>query len=94
MAVQARYFKPGWITLGVQGRFVGVQYDDDRNTLPLRRFFAMDATASHPLRRSVEVFVAADNLLNRRYDIARTPVLNVAPPILVRAGLRLNLGAR
>jgi outer membrane receptor protein involved in Fe transport len=92
--VQARYFKPRWVTLGVQGRFVGVQYDDDLNTLPLRRFFTMDAMASHPLTRSVDIFLAADNLLNQRYDIARTPVLSAAPPVLVRAGLRLNLGTR
>ena len=73
---------------------VGTQYDDDLNTFLLRRYFVMDLMASHPLTRALDVFIAADNLLNQRYDIARTPVLNVAPPILARAGLRLNLGGR
>jgi outer membrane receptor protein involved in Fe transport len=91
--VQARYFKPHWILLGVQGRFVGVQYDNDQNTFLLRRFFTMDLMASHPLTSALDVFLAADNLLNQRYDIAQNP-LNVAPPILARVGLRLNLGAR
>jgi outer membrane receptor protein involved in Fe transport len=94
VTVQTRYFKPRWVTLGVQGRFVGVQYDDDLKRLPLRRFFTMDAMASHPLTPALDAFIAADNLLNQRYDIARTPVLSVAPPILVRAGVRLNLGTR
>jgi outer membrane receptor protein involved in Fe transport len=91
---QARYFKPRWILLGVQARLVGVQFDDDLNDFLLRRYFTMDLMASYPLTPALDVFVAADNLLNQRYDIARTPVLNVAPPILARIGLRLNLGSR
>lgn len=91
--VQARYFKPHWVLLGVQGRFVGVQYDNDLNTFLLRRFFTMDLMASHRLTHALDVFLAADNLLNQRYDIAQNP-LNLAPPILARVGLRLNLGAR
>ncbi len=91
---QARYFKPRWILLGVQGRFVGVQFDDDLNDFLLRRYFTLDLMASHPLTSGLEVFVASENLLNQRYDIGRTPVLSVGPPILVRAGLRLHLGGR
>jgi hypothetical protein len=66
----------------------------DLNTLPLRRYFTMDLMASHPLTPALDVFIAAENLLNQRYDIGRTPVLSVAPPILARVGLRLNLGGR
>ncbi|HEX3353652.1 MAG TPA: TonB-dependent receptor [Terriglobales bacterium] len=90
---QARYSRP-FILLAVQGRFGGNQFDDDQNTLLLRRYFTLDATASHSLRPGVDVFVAVENLLNRRYDVARTPVLMVGPPILARAGLRLQFGAR
>jgi outer membrane receptor protein involved in Fe transport len=90
---QARYSKP-FLLLGLQGRFVGDQFDDDRNTLLLERYFTMDLMASHPLRPGVELFVAAENLLNQRYDIGRTPVLTVGPPILARIGLRLQFGER
>ncbi len=38
--------------------------------------------------------IAVENLTNRRYDVGRTPVLTVGPPILARAGLRLQFGAR
>jgi len=90
---QARYSRP-FILLAVQGRFGGNQFDDDQNTLLLRRYFTLDATASHALRPGVDLFVAVENLLNRRYDVGRTPVLTVGPPILARAGLRLQFGGR
>ena len=90
---QASYSRP-FILLGVQGRFGGNQFDDDQNTLLLRRYFVLDATASHTLRRGVELFAAVENLTNRRYDVGRTPVLTVGPPILARAGVRLQFGAR
>jgi len=91
LTLQANYTNP-FLLLGVQGRFVGNAFDDDQNTLLLRRFFAMDVMASHSLHRGVEIFAAAENLLNRRYDVARSPVLTVGPPILVRAGVRLRFG--
>ena len=90
---QARYSKP-FLVVGVQGRFVGEQYDDDQNTFLLRRFFVMDAMVSHSLRPGVEVFAAAENLLNQRYDVGLTPILSVGPPILARAGIRLQFGKR
>jgi outer membrane receptor protein involved in Fe transport len=91
--VQARYVKP-FLLAAVQGRYVGRQFDDDQNLLPLAHYFALDAMLSHPLRPGVEVFAAAENLLDQRYQIGRTPVLTVGPPILARAGLRLNFGGR
>jgi len=90
---QARYSRP-FILLAVQGRFGGNQFDDDQNTLLLRRYFTLDATASHTLRHGVDVFVSVENLTNQRYDVGRTPVLTVGPPILARAGLRLRFGSR
>ena len=90
---QARYSRQ-FILLAVQGRFGGNQFDDDQNTLLLRRYFTLDATASHRLRPGVDLFVAVENLLNQRYDVGRTPVLSVGPPILARAGLRLRFGSR
>ena len=90
---QVRYTRP-FILLGVQGRFGGNQFDDDQNTLLLRRYFTLDLNATHALRPGLDVFVAVENLLNQRYDVGRTPVLTVGPPILARAGLRLQFGSR
>ena len=48
---------------------------------------------SRRLRRGASVFVAAENLFDDEYNIARTPITNIGPPILARAGLRFDFGA-
>jgi outer membrane receptor protein involved in Fe transport len=73
-------------------RFQGKQFDDDRNTLPLRSYVVVDAFLSRMLGHGVEAFVAGENLTNRRYDVGRTPVLTVGPPVLARVGVRWTLG--
>jgi len=87
---EARYWNPSRLLLSVQGRFAGQQYDDDQNTLPLNRFYTMDLEIGRALNRHLELFAAAENLLDERYPVARTPIVNLSPPILYRAGLRLN----
>lgn len=89
--LQARYANPSWITLGVQARAGGQQFDDDQNRFPLGRYFTVDAIASRRLTRNFDVFAAAENLLNQRYAIGRTPVTTVGPPILIRGGIRFHL---
>jgi outer membrane receptor protein involved in Fe transport len=88
---QARYARPGRLTAALQGSYVGSVFDDDQNTLALNHYFMLNALASRPLGHGVEIFVAAENLLNRRYDVARTPVLTSGPPILYRVGLRMTI---
>jgi outer membrane receptor protein involved in Fe transport len=73
-------------------RFQGKQFDDDRNTLPLGSYVVVDAFLSRALGHGVEAFVAGQNLTNRRYDVGRTPVLTVGPPVLARVGVRWTLG--
>jgi outer membrane receptor protein involved in Fe transport len=90
---QARYSKP-FILLAVQGRYIGNQFDDDQNSLLLRRYFTLDTTVSHTIRHGADLFLAIENLFNQHYDIGRTPVLTVGPPILARAGLRLQFGGK
>ena len=91
---QTRYVNPSIITLGVQGRAGSAQFDDDQNRFRLDSYFTLDALASRRLARHAEVFVAAENLFNQRYDIGRTPVRTLGPPLLFRLGLRLRLGAQ
>ena len=87
---EARYWNPSRLFASVQGRFVGRQFDDDLNTLPLDAFYTMNFEVGRALNRNLDVFVAAENFTNQRYQVARTPVVNVGPPILARVGLRLN----
>ena len=86
---QVSYTDGRW-TAATQGRFGGKQFDDDLNSLPLRRFFTLDAEVSRSVSEQVRLFVALQNLTGARYDIGATPVLTIGPPALVRAGVRLS----
>jgi outer membrane receptor protein involved in Fe transport len=95
---QARYWNPSRLLLSVQGRFIGNQFDDDLNKYPLGRAYTMDLQVGRSLSRNVELFAAAENILNQRYNVANTPfngisLLNLGPPILYRVGIRLNFPA-
>jgi outer membrane receptor protein involved in Fe transport len=89
----ATYSPRNW-TFSYQGRFVGQQFDDDQNVLPLDRFFTADAYISRQLGPSLQVYVAAENVFDQRYEVGRTPVVSIGPPILARAGLRITVGRR
>lgn len=87
---QASYTGRLW-TAGLQGRFLGNQFDDDQNLLPLGRAFSLDAQVSRKLGKRTWMFFAVQNLSDDRFGIAATPVLTVGPPIFVRGGFRFSL---
>lgn len=92
LTFQARYTTRARLSFGVQARASSSQFDDDQNLLRLRGYFTLDALVSRRLARGVEAFAAAENLTGRRYEVGRTPVLTLGPPLFVRVGLRLRLG--
>jgi outer membrane receptor protein involved in Fe transport len=91
---QARYWNPSRVFVSVAGRFVGQQFDDDQNQLPLARFYTMDLQIGRSITPHFEVFGAVENVFNQRYQVARTSVTNLGPPVLFRIGLRLSYPAR
>jgi outer membrane receptor protein involved in Fe transport len=91
--VQLSYSGRLW-TAGLQTRYIGNQFDDDQNLLPLGRAFIVDAEVSRRLGSHASIFSAAINLLNDRYTVARTPIINVGPPALVRGGVRFEWSAK
>jgi outer membrane receptor protein involved in Fe transport len=94
LTFQTRYSKLSLFTLAFQGRASGSQFDDDQNLFPLGAYFTLDAYLSRRIARSLEMFVAAENLFNQRYTVGRTPVRTIGPPLLLRIGFRLSLGRR
>lgn len=92
--LQARYWNPSRLMLSVQGRFVSGQFEDDRNTMLLERYFVLDMLAGRSLGHGVEIFGAIENLLNQRYSVGLTPVPTLGPPLLARIGLRFNYPPR
>ncbi len=92
--LQARYVNPKIVTATVQGTFVGQQFDDDLNSLLLKRYFTVDWYLGRSLGHGVEVFAGAENTFNQRYSTALTPVPSLGPPILARIGLRYQFPNR
>jgi len=95
---EARYWNPARVLLSVQGRLVGNQFDDDQNKYPLGSFYTMDLQIGRNLTRNLEIYAAAENILDERYYVANTPtatgsLFNIGPPILYRIGLRMNFPA-
>lgn len=88
--INASFHARAGTVLSGQIRWSDSQFEDDRNELPLASFTTADLYASHPIGTRFEIFVAAENLLDERYDIGRTPVPTLGPPRLVRAGLRFE----
>jgi len=87
---QVSYANSAWL-VGAQGRFVSKQFDDDQNTLPLERFFTLDAEVSRRVSEHVRLFAAFQNLTGSRYQTSSTPVFTVGPPVLFRLGARVSL---
>jgi outer membrane receptor protein involved in Fe transport len=81
-------------SLSVSGRFVGQQFDDDQNQLVLHRFYTADFQVGRTVHERLELFFAAENFLNQRYETARTPTVNLGPPALFRVGIRVNLPSK
>lgn len=88
--IEGSYLGRSW-TASMQARFLGNQFDDDQNLLPLGQAFSLDGQISRQINRRCSLFFAAQNLTDDRFDIAKTPVTNVGPPIMVRGGFRFNL---
>jgi len=89
-SVQASYVGRNW-DAGIQGRFMGDEFDDDQNLLPMGRAFSLDAQVSRRLGKRASLFFAVQNLTNDRFKTAATPVFLVGPPIFARGGVRFTL---
>ncbi len=82
------------VTLSLQGRYVGNQFDDDQNLLPLGSFFTLDGSLSRRIWRDTEAYVAVENMFDESYAVQRTPVPELGYPLLFRVGFRMNFGGR
>ncbi|HKV06194.1 MAG TPA: TonB-dependent receptor [Candidatus Acidoferrales bacterium] len=92
---QARYTNPSLISLSVEGRMVGMQFDT--NQLPMGNFFVLDLMASRNLTHGVEFFTAVENLFNEQYVSTAATSLSPAQiglPIAARCGIRFDFPSK
>ena len=88
LAVRSR---AGPLTLSLQARAASAQFEDDQNSLNLAGFLVADARAGAELTRALQIFVACENIFDKRVEVGRTPALNLGPPRMARAGLTLRV---
>jgi outer membrane receptor protein involved in Fe transport len=82
--------EPRW-RLGLQARWTGAAFEDDRNQLGLDPALEVDLLAARAITSGLEVFAAVENLLDAEVVVARTPVASLGAPRLLRAGVRLRV---
>lgn len=83
---------PRWATASTQVRFSGEQFDDDLNTpaLVLKPYGVWDASVSRAIVRGLNAFFSIENILDKEYDTARTPLRSIGFPRTVRVGARVT----
>jgi outer membrane receptor protein involved in Fe transport len=70
--------------------YQGQMFDDSANSFILHPYARFDLSADRKLPHGLSLFAGAQNLLNRSIDAGRTPILTLAAPRLVQAGMRYN----
>jgi outer membrane receptor protein involved in Fe transport len=91
-AVSLTWTDPKILTLGTQLRFSGDQFDDDLNTeaFVLNGYVVWDATVSRAVVRGLNAFLAVENITDKEYDTARTPLRSIGWPRTFRVGARIT----
>lgn len=80
-----------WRNTGVQIRWSAMQFDDDRNALPLDGYLVADLFASHPIGRGLEVTLALENAFDEDVEASASPVITLGQPRAWRVGVRWRI---
>jgi len=90
--LRTRYQDPRWFNFMLEGRFVDQQFEDAENRESLGSFFVLNGSLTRRLPGiDGEVFIAAENLLDREYAVDRGGgILKVGTPLLGHGGVRLR----
>lgn len=81
----------GPLQVGVEGRVVGEQFEDDLNELPLAGYGVVDVMARRSVSTMLDVYVAVENLFDQEYAVGRLPEERLGTPRLVHGGIRFRL---
>jgi outer membrane receptor protein involved in Fe transport len=84
----ANYVSPRLVSVHLIASYAGREFDDAANQYVLHPYARLDVSVERDLHHGLSCFAAAQNLLNRSIDAGRTPILTLAAPRLVQAGLR------
>ena len=88
----ANYVTPRFVNIHLIASYSGREFDDAANQYVLHPYARFDLSVDRQLGHGLALTAGAQNLLNRSIDAGRTPILTLAAPRLVQAGLRYRLG--
>lgn len=77
----------GPLTVRAEGRYVGSQFEDDRNQLKLGGYPLFNLALRRPVSEHIELFLGLENVLDRDYAVGRLPIERLGTPRLIHAGL-------
>ncbi len=92
-SLSAAFDDPRLLTVGAQLKYIGLEYEDDQNTLPMGEVFLVDLFAAWHVTRILDVYVAVENLFDRQYLVGRAGVDTIGQPLFVHGGVRLRVGS-
>jgi outer membrane cobalamin receptor len=84
----------GPVVVRAEIRMVSSQFEDDLNQYRLGGFGLLDCRVSRPLGGRLELFAAAENLLDHRYVTARLPEERLGESRKIYGGIAYGLGQR
>jgi outer membrane receptor protein involved in Fe transport len=90
LTATANYVAPRIASFHAIASYTGHVFDDAANQFVLHPYARFDVSAERSLPHGLSVFAGAQNVLNRTIDAGRTPILTLAAPRLVQAGLRYS----
>ncbi len=76
----------GLVDVTAQTRYLGRQFEDDLNTLPIGSVVLLDARIAHTFNNWITVFAAGENLTDRRYIVGRAGVDTLGAPRTIEVG--------
>jgi len=92
LVAAASFSDARWADIDLAVRWTSDQFEDDRNQLRLPGFAVVDVSVSRAVFPGWSAFIAAENLLDRRYLAGlQGGVATLGQPLFIRAGLRAHL---
>ena len=95
--LSVQYLNPRLVNAAILGRFVGDQFEDDRNQNTLRSFFIANVNLWRPiplpLTTAGEIFLSVENLFDTTYAVGKDPgtgLVTTGSPRLVHGGIRFR----
>jgi outer membrane receptor protein involved in Fe transport len=83
---------PRRVTANVQLRYLGQQYENDVNTLPMGDALLVDLFVNWHVGSRTDIYFAVENVFDEEYLVGRSGVDTIGQPRFIHGGIRLRLG--